>query len=110
MSINEDGSSVFHQVDSTTPVQFRDISYFIQNNNIKKIDLIKINIEGGEYALLQRMIGKNIIRICDNIQVQFHNCFPDAANMRRDIRNVLKETHVLTYDYTFVWENWEIMK
>jgi hypothetical protein len=68
---------------------------------------MKINIEGGEYSLLQRMIEKEITGICNNIQVQFHNCFQNAPEMRMNIREVLNKTHFLTYDYYFVWENWE---
>jgi hypothetical protein len=72
--------------------------------------LIKLNIEGGEYPLLTRMINTDIVEKCRDIQVQFHNCVPDAEAMRLQIRNALSRTHFLTYDYPFVWENWRRKK
>ena len=48
------------------------ISDFIKDNNIEKIDLIKINIEGDEYAVLNNLLDNKLINIFTNIQVQFH--------------------------------------
>jgi len=76
-------------------------------NNIDFIDLIKINIEGDEYSLLEYMIKNNLINMCNNIQVQFHVII-ENYKMRYDyIRYELEKTHHLTYEYPFVWENWE---
>jgi hypothetical protein len=36
--------------------------------------------------------------------------FDDCEIRRNNIREKLSETHTLTYDYTFVWENWEKKK
>ena len=77
------------------------------NKKIDEIDLIKINIEGGEFELLERMFEQGLVAKCKNIQIQFHDFFPEAKSLRQDIRERLKETHHLTYDYYFVWENWE---
>lgn len=42
---------------------------------IDDIGLMKINIEGGEYELLERMIELGIINKVKDIQIQFH-CHP----------------------------------
>ena len=34
--------------------------------------------------------------------------FDDSEEKRENIRKSLSLTHKLTYDYTFVWENWEL--
>ena len=78
-----------------------------KEKNISKVDLIKINVEGGEYSLLERMIDKQIIENFKNIQVQFHKFFPNSAQRRNAIRNALSKTHFITYDYPFIWENWQ---
>ena len=81
-----------------------------KNYKLKKIDVIKINIEGAEFDLLNEVIKKNYQTKFDNIQVQFHKMFDDSHEKRDIIRKKLSETHQLTYDYTFVWENWKIKK
>jgi hypothetical protein len=83
---------------------------FIKSEEIKNIDLIKINIEGGEYDLLDFILENNLQTQINNFQIQFHKMFDDCEIRRNNIREKLSETHTLTYDYTFVWENWEKKK
>ena len=91
-------------------IEIRNICDFLDEIKIKKIDVIKINIEGAEFDLLNEVIKKNYQTKFDNIQVQFHKMFDDSHEKRDIIRKKLSETHQLTYDYTFVWENWKIKK
>jgi len=72
------------------------------------IDVCKINIEGAEYDLLEHMLEEDVVGLCENIQVQYHWQYdvPDFDNRRRKIREALSQTHELTYDYYYVWENW----
>lgn len=110
MSVSKDGSSVCRDGDDKIDIYLKDIFSFQNKEGINKIDLIKINIEGGEYPLLKRMIETNIIEKCNDIQVQFHNFYPNAIALRNEIRDSLQKTHFLTYDYPFVWENWRKKK
>lgn len=80
---------------------------FIKEEKIEIIDLIKINIEGSEYDLLEHILENNLHIKIKNLQIQFHKIFNDSEQKREKIREVLSLTHKLTYDYTFVWENWE---
>jgi FkbM family methyltransferase len=69
------------------------------------IDLVKINIEGGEYQLLPALLRNGIERIrC--LVIQFHNFIPDAEGRRREIRERLSRTHHEQWCYPFVWESW----
>ena len=83
------------------------ISDFIKDNNIEKIDLIKINIEGDEYAVLNNLLDNKLINIFTDIQVQFHSFIDNSDQKRKLIQDRLSETHELTYNYDFVWENWK---
>jgi FkbM family methyltransferase len=74
--------------------------------NIKKIDLLKINIEGGEYDLLDHIIQNDLQEKIINIQVQFHRNIKNCEVRRKNIQELLKKTHALTYNYDFIWENW----
>ncbi|HEY8723841.1 MAG TPA: FkbM family methyltransferase [Gaiellaceae bacterium] len=83
-----------------------DIEEFIAQEDIREVDLLKVNIEGGEYELLERMIQSGSVRAIKDIQVQFHDFVPNAALRMRRIQKALTETHELTYEFPFVWENW----
>lgn len=73
---------------------------------VSRIDLMKINIEGGEYDLLDLMIENKTISIVNQLQIQFHNFVPNAIERRDNIRRKLALTHSATWCYEFVWENW----
>lgn len=78
----------------------------LANLGLPQVDLIKINIEGGEYELLEEMLDMGVVTDFRDIQVQFHGCIPDAVKRRDLIRLRLTATHHLTYDCPFIWENW----
>ncbi len=105
--VTSDQSSVFIDKGEEEKVKMIKISDFIKNKNIHHIDLIKMNIEGGEYDLLENLIQENLIKNINNIQIQFHSFVPNAVDRMRKIQKELSKTHHLTYQYEFVWENWE---
>jgi FkbM family methyltransferase len=92
----------------TEQIEIVSFTDFVNQNNITKIDLIKINIEGGEYDLLNQIINSGYIKNISNIQVQFHDFVSDAENKMSVIKKKLALTHELTYEYIFVWENWKL--
>lgn len=107
IAFSENSSSTVRIVGSQKiDVEIRDIVGVLGSINAQQIDLIKINIEGGEFALLRRLIDSGLIHQFVDIQVQFHEFVPDAWQLRRSIQADLARTHQLTYDYPFVWENW----
>ena len=71
---------------------------------------MKINIEGAEYELLTRLIEVGLVKNIKNIQIQFHNFSCDSRVHMEEIQRVLGQTHRLTYQYEFVWENWELVQ
>ena len=82
---------------------------FIHNNNIKKIDLIKINIEGSEYDLLESITrDMNIIKNIGTFLIQFHDFVDDAIERRKEIQQKLSDTHTKIFDYPFIWEKWKL--
>lgn len=103
--VAEGGSSTIKPSSKEIKVKLIDAHGFLKD--FEKIDLLKINIEGGEYELLERLIETGDIRRVTNIQIQFHDFVSDARNRADYIRKSLGKTHRLTYQYDFVWENWE---
>ncbi|MFV8325990.1 FkbM family methyltransferase [Flavobacterium sp. ZS1P14] len=107
--ISDNSSSVYLQGENKETIQLKSIVDFIKFNNINQIDLIKINIEGGEYDLLESLIDNGCISIFKNIQVQFHDfLFENAKERMNKIQKDLSITHEITYQYEFVWENWKL--
>jgi FkbM family methyltransferase len=108
ISLDGDASShILKNTNNLETIKIVSINKFIKDNNINNIDLIKINIESAEYVLLESLIETNNLDKFNNIQVQFHTFIPDCVERRDSIRNYLSKTHKLTYDFTFIWENWE---
>ncbi len=105
---NADGSSTIRKEGVPSKIVFRKFDEVMRELNIQQIDLLKINIEGGEYDLLEYMLDNKMIQSVKNIQVQFHDFFPGATKRMKNIQGRLKETHVLTYQFEFVWENWKL--
>jgi FkbM family methyltransferase len=108
ISLCDDASSIHTQGINKEKIQLKSINDFIVKNNIQYINLMKINIEGGEYQILPALIDLSFIKNIENLQVQFHTFIPNATEMRNNIRKELAKTHQLTYDYYFIWENWKL--
>ncbi len=101
-----DSSSVFKGSGDTENITIVDVKDFLEERGITKIDLVKINIEGGEYELLERLVETDTTKIIENILVQFHDFFEDSDSRIETIQNNLKVTHTPSYQYKYIWENW----
>lgn len=95
---------------STVEIDLKKAKDFITQGNFAQIDLIKINIEGGEYELLEHLIAEGLITRFKELQIQFHHFVPNATARMQAIQNQLAKTHELTYQFEFLWENWKIKK
>jgi FkbM family methyltransferase len=110
ISIAGEASSTINKKNlKTTPIQLKDAMGFLNEYKISKIDLMKINIEGGEYDLLEYLIANGFITKIKNIQIQFHWFVPNAEEKLNSLYQKLQKTHRLTYHYKFVWESWELI-
>ena len=76
------------------------------SNKVEEVDLMKINIEGGEYELLEQLIETDMMSKIKDLQIQFHNIASDPEKRMQAIQEALKNSRYLTYQYKFVWENW----
>ena len=102
----ENGSSFYKIGNKTLLCRVKKFSSVFEENRIKKIDLIKINIEGGEYSLMNNIIETNLIDKINHFQIQFHDFINDAVQKRASIISLLMKTHELKWCYEFVWESW----
>jgi FkbM family methyltransferase len=73
------------------------------------IDLLKINIEGAEYDVLNHIIAAGLHPRIKNIQVQFHEIKGvPFEKWYREIESKLNDTHKTIWRYPFCWENWQL--
>jgi len=110
MSIDTVASSAFKKSKQMVRAQLREANTFFDTEKISKIDLMKINIEGGEYDLLEHLINSGKIHIIENLQIQFHDFIPNAIEKMLNIRKQLSKTHKPTYLCDFIWENWATIR
>lgn len=108
ISVEGDRSSVFKPGADTKTVQIVEARVAFAELGLTSVDLIKINIEGGEYELLDHLSVQDLLRVIRHIQVQFHDFVPGAREEMERIRNLLARTHEPVYQYPFVWEGWSV--
>jgi FkbM family methyltransferase len=106
ISLDCDGSSVYRKTRVKETIKIVDVVEFLNKYNIEKVDLMKVNIEGGEYELMPKLVQSGLIKRIKNIQIQFHEIGPDSGICMEKICGDLTATHRPTYQYKFVWENW----
>ena len=105
--LNDRGSSLYVKKDKGIDVQVRDAARLFELCDVAHCQLLKINIEGGEYEVLPRLIESGLIARIDNLQIQFHNFGPSSHSQMETIQSNLIKTHTPTWQYTWVWENWK---
>lgn len=103
-------SSSMHRGNPENEVAIRIVkaSDFLAQNKISQVDLLKINIEGAEYDLLDHLLETGWTQRIKNLQIQFHAFVPNAEPRMKRIQEKLGASHRLTYQFPFVWENWEL--
>ena len=87
--------------------QVKEFFYTLESLQIYKADLMKINIEGGEFPLLQHIASRGKLNMINQYQIQFHKFIINAVSKRKKIIAELNKTHKRTWCYKFVWENWK---
>lgn len=88
----------------------REYECFDVNSLLSRFDeiaLLKVNIEGAEYDLLEHIYRAGFMPRIRDLQVQFHLIRGEQSEMRYEvISELLSETHSITWEYSFCWENW----
>jgi FkbM family methyltransferase len=105
--INEASSSSYRGKGENISIQLKPVEWFLKKYKINHVDLMKLNIEGAEYDLLEHMLKVGLVPKVSNFQIQFHDFAPNAERRMRTIQRELSKTHHLTYQFRYVWENWE---
>ena len=92
-----DGSSVYRKARVRETIEIMNVVELFTKYNIENIKLMKVNIEGGEYELLPRLIESGFIKRIRNIQIQFHEIDPESEISMEKICRDLTTPHSLFY-------------
>ena len=104
IAVDADGSSAWNSGDTVVAVPSVDVAELLGSSDVA---LLKINAEGAEYDVLERLLSTEAIRQVATIQVQFHKFVPEARQRRRSIRAQLRRTHRCAWSVPWVWEQWQ---
>ncbi len=72
------------------------------------IDLIKLNVEGSEYEIIEKLIDLNYLTKCKNYLIQFHHKDNKEFYVRKKNieKNFIDNNFLKVVNYEYVWELW----
>lgn len=86
--------------------QVVDVSQVFDDLGDQWVACLKLNIEGGEYEVLERLLATRQIIRCQSLLIQFHAQPEGWEGRLKNIEARLQATHVRTWCYPMVWEKW----
>lgn len=104
------GSTVYGKNDDssipTVEVRIRDAATVLDELGYDRIDYLKINIEGAEYDLLDRLIETGWLARTRYVLIQFHEWYGSPHLRRWKIRRHLRTTHDEVWNFPWIYELW----
>lgn len=106
--LSANGTSEFNATEFTDNVETTviDVHKVFDQLGVVPVMCLKLNIEGGEYEVLERLLDTNQISRCKSLLIQFHRQPVGWEQRRKDIQAHLQATHFLQWCYPMVWEKW----
>lgn len=108
LTLDGPGSSIYDEPAEfgSVPVRIRDVVGVLDELGLQEVDLLKVNIEGGEYDLMDRLAEAGWLPRIRLVLIQFHEWHPRAYGRRRRVRRALRGSHEEVWGYPWVWELW----
>ena len=113
---SEDGSAYFNEdqqssyIDNKKTKQLvstKRLETFMKEESIKNIGLLKLNVEGSEYEIIESLIKSEKISNIKHLHIQFHDFIDNSEVRRKELIDKLKKTHKQVWSFYFVWERWD---
>lgn len=83
------------------------ISRLMESIDQETVGAASINIEGGEYQLLEMLLESNEVSRFKTLLIQFHKTDCYSPERYLELQLGLAESHNLTWDYPFIWQRWD---
>jgi len=71
------------------------------------IGCLKLNIEGGEFEVLERLCSRGLVAKARTLLIQFHRVTETSEAERMLLQEALSSTHQKRWDHPVVWERWD---
>lgn len=85
-----------------------DVAAVVEELKDRKISCLKLNIEGDEYDVLERLLEKALMPRIGCLLVQFHRQPADYQSRYENIVSMLTHTHANVWSYYMMWEKWVV--
>ena len=106
INLDEYSTSTFIETKNKRKIQQHDIVEYLESLEIFPT-VVEINIEGGEYEVMERLITSEVVNKIETFVIQFHNYNLECEFKRARIRLDLLKTHRCVFNYEWIWERWE---
>lgn len=111
-SLQSDATGAFLEHNNVTEkqtVQIEDARWFFNYFLKEKPKVMEINIEGGEYELVPRLLESVAPGLLpDTLLIQMHKISDSDFENRNTLQVVLEANYVKKFDYPWVWERWDL--
>ena len=107
VTIAGDRSSTYemgHQGTGKVLIMFKDVAGELMDRHLA---VMKINVEGAEYPILERLLATDKVKQVGIFLIQFHTFIPNFGERYLAIKQGLSKTHNLVWRTPFVWERWD---
>lgn len=106
--VNADASSVVIEQRGRPQVmaQFWTVGRAMRECKVERVDLLKLNVEGAEFEILESLLESGLVNVIGNLQVQFHFPVPDGESRYARLRSGLARTHEEQWSYGPLWQSW----
>ena len=108
LSLCDEGSTLMGSASASEMVEVRlvDVQQFIDERFSTGLGFLKLNVEGAEVEILEKLLSAGKVGGIRFILVQFHKGPLNCIQRREKIQMRLGETHNKIFDFPFVWELW----
>lgn len=108
IGVNGDSSGMFNASASCqVEVPTTTLQRVLAELELKEIAVLKLNVEGAEFPILEHALDNGYIGAFQNIQVQPHHVAPDAEQRWAKIIDRLSLTHDTTFAEPWCWYNFK---
>jgi FkbM family methyltransferase len=102
LSNNLNASSIMEK--SVNGSQVKAVCVKDEFKKYNKIDLLKLNIEGAEYGVLDLIFRYNIDNKINSFLIQFHKEYDESEIKRNKILRHLSKKYKTVFSYKYIWE------
>jgi FkbM family methyltransferase len=107
--VSDDETSAIREASQRESCTFRSFASVWAHLRLQTLDVLHMNIEGGEYAVIRSILSHGLLPKIKTIVVQFH--YPEQYSAERAaIQAEFRKTHTCVYNYAFVWERWDLIE